>query len=809
MSEKPTYEELVIKVLDLENKLRTGISEELEKKDELINSFMNSTSDGFILFNTNMDILNMNKIAISILEIESSVIGMNASDLFPGFADLLGKAEIKKPIGTNKPICIKNVNPHPKLKEHHYSVKIFKTGVDTGMFISDITDYRANSIRTEKLNELTERLMKQASLDEKLKTITDASVDIFNADFSRIWIIKKGDLCIKGCIHTEADEDRFKCKNRNLCLHLMASSGRYTQLDGNHGRVPFGCYKIGQVASGIEPKFLTNDVQNDPRIHDHEWARRLGLSSFAGYRLLLSDDQVIGVFALFSKKNISSDDDIQLKYIAGLISQVIQTSTAKTALTNNEKNSRALLNATTESAFLIETDGTIVTYNNVTATRLGKEPRELVGRNIFDLIPPELVKSRKKRVDQVIKTGIPVRFEDKRAEFVIDQNIYPVTDSQGKVKRIAIYARDITKERHIEKSLEESEEKFRSILEAMNDPLYICSSDHKIEYMNSAMIKRVGHDATGETCYRVMHNLDKKCPWCVFKTVKQKHHIAYEVTSPKDNKIYHITNSPLSYGKEIISKISIYRDVTNTKKIERELLQARKLESIGILSGGIAHDFNNLLFMIVGNIELAKNELKQEPEIDDFLNEALNASMKAQKLTNQLVTFAKGGFPEKKQGSIEEALREVASACLSNSTLKYRLQISQDLPIVKFDKDQICYAFRNILINAVEFSNKDSAFTIKVKKTILGKENNLHFPDGSYIQISFSDQGVGIPEENLVRIFDPYFSTKEEGSKKGKGLGLATTYAIISKHQGHITVESELGAGSTFIVYLPAHINEV
>jgi len=86
---------------------------------------------------------------------------------------------------------------------------------------------------------------------------------------------------------------------------------------------------------------------------------------------------------------------------------------------------------------------------------------------------------------------------------------------------------------------------------------------------------------------------------------------------------------------------------------------------------------------------------------------------------------------------------------------------------------------------------------------------HLHFPDGSYIQISFSDQGVGIPEENLVRIFDPYFSTKEEGSKKGKGLGLATTYAIISKHQGHITVESELGAGSTFIVYLPAHINEV
>ncbi|MFH1632674.1 MAG: GAF domain-containing protein, partial [Chloroflexota bacterium] len=139
--------------------------------------------------------------------------------------------------------------------------------------------------RLKRLNSLTESLLGSDSLDEKMKRITDGVIDIFGADFARIWLIKQGDMCDSGCMHANVIEGAHVCRERNRCLHLMASSGRYTHIDGSHGRVPFGCYKIGLVAAAEEPGFLTNDVTHDPRVHNHNWARELGLVSFAGYRL--------------------------------------------------------------------------------------------------------------------------------------------------------------------------------------------------------------------------------------------------------------------------------------------------------------------------------------------------------------------------------------------------------------------------------------------------------------------------------------------------------------------------------------------
>ena len=137
----------------------------------------------------------------------------------------------------------------------------------------------------KKLNRLQEMLPSCNTINEKLKHITVEIVNIFQADFARIWMIKEGDLCDQGCIHASVTEGAEVCENRDQCLHLVASSGRYPHLDGSHRRVPHGCYKIGRVAAGNDVKFLTNDVTNDPRVHDHQWARRHNLVSFAGYRL--------------------------------------------------------------------------------------------------------------------------------------------------------------------------------------------------------------------------------------------------------------------------------------------------------------------------------------------------------------------------------------------------------------------------------------------------------------------------------------------------------------------------------------------
>lgn len=192
--------------------------------------------------------------------------------------------------------------------------------------------------RTEGLNRLKGNLLSTRGLNEKLKCITDAIVKTFDADFARIWVIKQGDLCDSGCIHAKVEEKPHICRYRDRCLHLMVSSGRYTHIDGKtHRRVPFGCYKIGRIAAGEDSKFLTNDVTHDPRVHNHDWARDLGLVSFVGYRLVSATEEAIGVLALFAKHAISNEEDALLEGIANTTSQVIQMAMAEEELERTHK----------------------------------------------------------------------------------------------------------------------------------------------------------------------------------------------------------------------------------------------------------------------------------------------------------------------------------------------------------------------------------------------------------------------------------------------------------------------------------------
>ena len=179
-----------------------------------------------------------------------------------------------------------------------------------------------------ELGSLKERLIATMSLTEKLTIITDGIVTIFGADFARIWQIKEGDLCEKGCMNAELQEGPDICSDRVHCLHLIASSGRYTHINGNHRRVPIGCYKIGRIASGDEFQFITNDVAHEPRVHNHEWAESRGLISFAGFRILSAEGESMGVLALFSKQAIHSVEAGLLADLASYTSQVILSARA-------------------------------------------------------------------------------------------------------------------------------------------------------------------------------------------------------------------------------------------------------------------------------------------------------------------------------------------------------------------------------------------------------------------------------------------------------------------------------------------------
>lgn len=255
-------------------------------------------------------------------------------------------------------------------------------------------------------------------------------------------------------------------------------------------------------------------------------------------------------------------------------------------------------------------------------------------------------------------------------------------------------------------------------------------------------------------------------------------------------------------------------DITTRKEMEEELNQRRmehdnlrieKMNSIGILAGGIAHDFNNILTVILGNLSLAKRKIRSGPadvnsNVMKYLEETERASRQAMNLTKQLLTFAKGGSPILKECSIEETLKESVTFALHGSNIISKYNISDDLQSVEIDEGQINQVIHNITINAVHAMPMGGTIKIDAENVESCEVCSLPLREEGYVKISFEDSGIGIPNEYLSKIFDPYFTTKQQGS----GLGLATSYSIIARHGGCITVDSEIGKGTTFSIYLKA-----
>ncbi len=250
---------------------------------------------------------------------------------------------------------------------------------------------------------------------------------------------------------------------------------------------------------------------------------------------------------------------------------------------------------------------------------------------------------------------------------------------------------------------------------------------------------------------------------------------------------------------QIIYYSTIIRDISEQKNTAQELLKIKKLESVGILAGGIAHDFNNILAAILGNIELASMSIETTSKAQDLLDEAKKASIRAKDLTQQLLTFAKGGAPVKQTSFIDKIIVESANFVLHGSSVICEYNFADDLWQADVDTGQISQVIQNIIINARHAMPEGGV--IKVSCENSGVETGVMATDRT-IKITIIDSGAGISAKHIDKIFDPYFSTKQTGS----GLGLAICHSIITKHEGTITVESEVGKGTTFTISLPASL---
>ncbi len=240
--------------------------------------------------------------------------------------------------------------------------------------------------------------------------------------------------------------------------------------------------------------------------------------------------------------------------------------------------------------------------------------------------------------------------------------------------------------------------------------------------------------------------------------------------------------------------------------MEKEVLNAQKHESLGLLAGGIAHDFNNILTAIVGNMQLAIMCSKEEDKIYKNLVNVEKAALRAKDLTQQLQTFSKGGVPVKRKTTIVDLIKETVGFSLKGSNILCKFSISADLHGVEIDEGQVSQVINNLVINAIQAMPKGGDIEVKAENiTVDGVTNTITLEQGDYVDITVKDNGTGINTGHIENIFDPYFTTKEKGS----GLGLASSYAIIKNHNGLITVDSKVGFGTTFHVYLPALLEKL
>ena len=251
---------------------------------------------------------------------------------------------------------------------------------------------------------------------------------------------------------------------------------------------------------------------------------------------------------------------------------------------------------------------------------------------------------------------------------------------------------------------------------------------------------------------------------------------------------------------KVVGTVLVFRDVTEQEQLEQELVRATRLESVGVLAGGIAHDFNNILTAVMGNLALAQLDIAPDSPAGASLRSAEKAALRARDLTQQLLTFAKGGEPVRAAVQLEAIVREMAAFALHGSQVKAYYDMAPNLWPADADKGQIGRVVQNLVINAVQAMPRGGTLRIMARNDSHDRQSHPGLGQGDYIQIAITDTGEGIQQDNLARIFDPYFTTKQTGT----GLGLAAVYSIVKKHHGHIEVESQLGQGTTFRLWLPA-----
>ncbi|PAW83395.1 MAG: hypothetical protein B9S33_13950 [Pedosphaera sp. Tous-C6FEB] len=464
--------------------------------------------------------------------------------------------------------------------------------------------------------------------------------------------------------------------------------------------------------------------------------------------------------------------------------------------------------------------GTNLFTNLLAGVQLSEEAREHVQRtwrSVLKDAPADASKGDSGKRQNINAFAVTNRTKSQH-DILCDWYNTPLVDSTGQIVGVASLVLDVTGRKHAEDALAAEKERLIVTLRSIGDGVIATDIDGKVSIINKLAEDLTGWrqaDALGQplaTVFSVVHQRTRQ----TFRNPVSQVLAAGEIVDLPDQSILlaragserliAASAAPIrDLASKIIGSVLVFRDISDQQAIMEERVRASKLDSLGILAGGIAHDFNNILTAVIGNISFARLFCQPGEKQFERLEEAEKAAMRAKDLATQLLTFAKGGAPVRQTASLTESIRDSASFALRGSNVRCEFQSAPDLWPVEVDQGQFSQVIQNLVINSVQAMPTGGVVRVFADNITLTADSSIALLPGRYCRITVKDHGAGINPEHLGKVFDPYFTTKE----KGTGLGLATSYSIVKKHDGIITVESTPGAGAEFHVYLPASEKQV
>ena len=573
---------------------------------------------------------------------------------------------------------------------------------------------------------------------------------------------------------------------------------------------------------------ISNDSQNDPLII-RELHEKFAIYNVIDVPILSRDGEVLGAFAIHNSigGRPFGDGDIEmLEGLAASAAVALENATlltnmtrAETTIRESEEKFRTLVESSLVGVYIIQ-DGKFVYTNPAMSRMYGFSEAEFLAMpSVLETVAPEdqdrVLENIRKRIDgdtESIKydfTSLKKNGKRIRVEVFGSRTTF-----QGRPAVIGT-AEDITERKIAEEKLSHSEERYRSLFEESIDAIYVTTPAGKILDINTAGVKLFGFDSRNE-----MLDLESVSELYDDPNEREKSNRLIETdgfmrdilikVKRRDGTRLMVQDSATVLrdmeGKPIAYR-GILRDVTEQKRLEEQLLQSQKLESLGQLTSGIAHDFNNVLGGIIGFTELAMGKIEEGHPVNNYLMRIYGLADRAAKITKQLLAFARRQILMPRDLNLNELIGDILELLrrLLGEQVQIRFIPGSDLRTVLADPSQVEQVLLNLAVNAGDAMQHGGVLTIETANTYLDEfycRIHTNVKPGSYVAIIVSDTGTGIETTTLDRIFEPFFTTKEIG--KGTGLGLSVVHGIIRQHGGTISVYSEIGKGTTFRVYFPA-----